>query len=107
MDIFKRQSGSTLTVTLRGELDQHSADTARRELDSLIASEGVRTLVLDMRGVTFMDSSGLGVVLGRYRGMSRKGGGMRISGVSRCADRIMKMAGIYSLIEKDEQGGSI
>ena len=99
MELFKRQSDSTLTITLRGELDHHSADTARREIDALIASDAVRTLVLDMRGVTFMDSSGLGVVLGRYKLMSRKGGRMKISGASECAARIMRMAGIQAIVE--------
>lgn len=99
MEILKRKNGGTLTVSLRGELDHHSADAVRKRLDSLLSDESIDTLALDMRGVTFMDSSGLGVVLGRYRLMVKRAGRVRIIGASKCAERIMRMAGIYSLVE--------
>ncbi|MEG1547960.1 MAG: anti-sigma factor antagonist [Clostridia bacterium] len=101
MELFKRRSGSTLIITMRGELDHHSAQQARGEIDAMLSDSTVDTLSLDMRGITFMDSSGLGVVLGRYKMMNERKGKMRIVGASKCAERIMKMAGIYSLVERE------
>ncbi len=101
MELLKRKNGGVLTVCLRGELDHHCADDVRRRIEMFVADAAADTLVLDMRGVTFMDSSGLGVVLGRYRSMTERGGKMRICAASKCAERIMRMAGIYSLIEHE------
>ena len=55
--------GDTMTVVLEGELDHHSAQSVRAELESLIASPHVRHLVLDLGKLGVMDSSGIGVVL--------------------------------------------
>ena len=63
-------------------------------------------LMLDLSGVTFMDSSGLGVVLGRYKLMKERGGSVRIQGASRPVERILKMAGVYALLgQQDAERG--
>ncbi len=59
----------TVIARVTGELDHCSAPAVRRELDRLIGDPSVRRLVLDLSGMTFMDSSGIGVILGRYREM--------------------------------------
>ena len=102
MQIKAYKKEHTLLVSLAGELDHHSAGTTREGLDVLLMDPEVRELALDMRGISFMDSSGLGVVLGRYKTMAERGGSMRITGASRYAERILKMAGVYSLMEKGE-----
>lgn len=56
--------GDTVTVYLDGELDHHTAKGVRAELEALIESPRVKRLVLDLSGLTFRDSSGIGVVLG-------------------------------------------
>ena len=56
-------------------------------------------MILDFSGVTFMDSSGLGVILGRYRVIAGRGGRVLIGGANRAIDRILRMAGIYTLAE--------
>lgn len=101
MQIHKTYSDGTLWVALEGELDHHSAEQVRTELDQSLRQEDIRILSLDMRGVSFMDSSGLGVILGRYRIMTARGGKLYITGVSRYVERILRMAGIYALIEKE------
>ena len=53
-----------------------------------------------MTGVTFMDSAGLGVVLGRYKTLSSRGGKMIVSGVRTSIDRIFRMSGLYALVER-------
>jgi len=103
MEIQKSCSDGTLWVSLKGELDHHSAEKVRTELDQSLRDTNIRMLALDMRGISFMDSSGLGVILGRYRILASRGGKLMISGVSRYAERILRMAGIYALIDKGEE----
>ena len=98
MQVQCRIKGNTLYASLSGELDDHSAPAVRNELEKRLEDTRIMELALDMSGITFMDSSGLGVVLGRYRTVTRRGGRLRIVGASKYAQRILKMAGIYSLV---------
>ena len=65
--------GEVLTAYLKGELDHHSAAQMRTEIDLAIERNMPELLVLDFSGVSFMDSSGIGLVMGRYRILSRRG----------------------------------
>ena len=72
------------------------------ELDALLEDDTVSRLVLDLSGVSFMDSSGLGVVLGRYKKLKARRGSLRITGASKPGERILKMAGVYALLGQQE-----
>ncbi|HWR23159.1 MAG TPA: anti-sigma factor antagonist [Feifaniaceae bacterium] len=100
MELEATRKGQRLKVRLSGELDHHSADRVREALDALIADATVKDLVLDLSGVSFMDSSGLGVVLGRYRALSARGGRLLLSGVPANIDRIFRLSGLYALVER-------
>ncbi len=99
MQLANRRKGCGLTVMLSGELDHHNAAEIREAIDSLLDGS-VRELTLDMGGVTFMDSSGIGIVLGRYRRMRERDGKMYLSGLGGNAERILRMAGVLGLIER-------
>lgn len=90
----------TITVQIEGELDHFSAERVRAMLDALISDAHVKRLVIDLSKLTFMDSSGIGVMLGRYRHMARRGGTLAVRGVSPQVDRIFRMSGLYQIIEK-------
>lgn len=100
MEINATKRGARLTVQLIGELDHHSAERARIMMDTMLHDVSVRELLLDMSQVTFMDSAGLGVVLGRYRTLNLRGGKLIVSGVSSPIDRIFRMSGLYALIDR-------
>jgi stage II sporulation protein AA (anti-sigma F factor antagonist) len=102
MQVTSRIDGNTLYASLSGELDDHCAPDVRNELEQRLANKRITELALDMSGITFMDSSGLGVILGRYRTITRRGGRLTITGASKYAQRILKMAGIYSLVNNGE-----
>lgn len=93
----KRQ---TLTVRLRDELDHNSAVRLRSELDELLKDASIRRLVLDLKKLSFMDSSGVGFIIGRYKVMARRGGSVAVMNADRQMDRIFKMSGLYELVEK-------
>ena len=89
-----------LIVRLSGELDHSAATALRQELDALIADSGARRLVLDLRGLQFMDSSGIGLIIGRYKLMRRRGGSVAVFGSDARIDRLFEMAGLYQLVER-------
>ncbi len=92
------REGDRLIVSLSGELDHFCAQSVRRELDALIADRTVRLLVLDMAQLTFMDSSGIGVLLGRYRQMRDRGGAVGVVRMNRPIARLFRMAGLDRVI---------
>ena len=96
MQLEKNRRGRELRVVLSGELDHHNAAIIREEVDRELDG----SVTLDMSGITFMDSSGIGVVLGRYRRMSESGGKLRMGGMSIYAEKILRMAGVLALLER-------
>ena len=66
MDVKFEKQDRTLTVFLRGEIDHHAAGGLREQIDGAVVSGGIVCLVLDFSEVSFMDSSGVGLILGRY-----------------------------------------
>lgn len=89
-----------LVVKLNGELDHHVAEEIRQELDQLIETKPIKDLVFDLRDLRFMDSSGIGVMMGRYKSISQMGGRLAIVNVSEKVDLIFTMSGLYKIIEK-------
>ena len=100
MELSTVRRGPRVIVHLTGELDHHSASRVRGSLDLILKDVTVREMQLDLSQVTFMDSAGLGVVLGRYKTISARGGRMIVSGVRPPVDRIFRMSGIYALVER-------
>ena len=100
MEIKAVRRGQRIIVRLSGELDHHSAADVRGALDAVLRDVTVREMQLDMTDVTFMDSAGLGGVLGRYRTLAARGGRLIVSGVRTPIDRIFRMSGLYALVER-------
>lgn len=88
-----------LLAVLDGEIDHHSASLIRVGIDDAIVYRRPETLVMDFGGVTFMDSSGIGLVMGRYKLMKTIGGKIRVENLSASAYRVMKLAGLEKLGE--------
>ena len=91
---------NTLTVRLTGELDHSVAAGIRAEVDELILDPRIRRLVFDLSDLEFMDSSGIGLIIGRYKILKRRGGQMAIHSGNRRVDRILQLSGLYEIIER-------
>ena len=103
MEIKYKSTKNSITASLEGELDECSAEYVRMSLDTILSDLKVATpinLVLDFGGVTFMDSTGIGVLLGRYNKFSKYGISISIQNAFGHVDRILKMTGIYEIIPK-------
>ncbi len=86
-----------LTVFLSGEIDQHTSKNLRMEIDSQTESLRPETLCLDFDNVKFMDSSGIGLIMGRFRQMSLLGGRMKIVNLPENIKRVVYLSGIQTL----------
>ena len=89
-----------LTVHLEGELDHARVGPIRAELDALLGDARIRHLILDLGAVSFMDSSAIRLVIGRYKALARRGGRVSVAGITPRVDRIFEMAGLYTIVEK-------
>ena len=103
MSVEIRTSGDTLTAYLTGELDHHSAKEMREAVDNAVELNMPSKLVLDFGGVSFMDSSGIGLVMGRYRTLLKTGAQLYITGASPQIYKVMKLAGIERLAKLEEK----
>ncbi len=92
-----------LLVRLTGELDQCSASGIRRDLDQMLLDPRVRHLVIDLKDMPFMDSSGLGVILGRYRMMQERGGTVSLMHLSPQVKRVYDLSGMARIIPVVEE----
>ena len=94
----------TVTALLTGEIDHHGAGKVRDTIDDSLRRTCPRMLVLDFGGVEFMDSSGIGIVLGRYRLMQDMGGKLALRNLPPHIRRVMQVAGISSLDLQEKRG---
>ena len=92
------RNGEKLLVGLDGELDHFCAQSIRRELDQLLTDPHITQLILDLSGLTFMDSSGIGVILGRYRILRDRGGCVAVMHMNPHIARIFHMSGMNKVI---------
>ena len=92
-----------LTVALSGELDHFSAMSVRRDLDEPLSDPVVRHLMLDMAELKFMDSSGIGVILGRYRILAARGGSVWVRNMNPQINRIFLLSGMGQVIHVAKQ----
>lgn len=98
MDELLEVKGSTLTVYVPEELDHYYAEQIRVESDRILARQNIRQIVFDFRRTAFMDSSGIGVIMGRYRNIGLLGGSVKAVNVGEQVERILRISGIYKVI---------
>lgn len=100
MQIKSRIYNATLYVVLSGELDEHTAYHTRHTLDEIFSQANFKQIIIDLSELDFMDSTGIGVLIGRYKKMKDKGISIFICNPSSHAERIFKMTGLYELMPK-------
>ena len=93
------KDGEELTVRITGEIDHHSAVKIRSEIDSEINAMRPKRTMLVLSDIDFMDSSGLGLIMGRYTRMQAIGGELVISGASERVVKILKLAGLEKIVK--------
>jgi len=92
-----------LKVEITEEIDQHTADKIRRRIDNEIERFIPRKVVFDFGSITFMDSSGIGMVIGRYKLTKMLGGTFEIINVNKSIKKIFDMSGVTRIINVREK----
>ena len=90
--------GQSLTVTIAGELDHFAAPQIRRMLDEVLEDPAITHLVLDLENLTFMDSSGIGVLLGRLRILQGRGGMLSVQHMQPPVEKLFRLSGLDRVI---------
>ena len=98
MEINAKSADRNLLLELRGEIDHHGAKDAMRELELAVDAALPKKLVLDLSGVTFMDSSGIALILRAQQRMKLLDGSLLVCGVPQQARRVLDAAGIGRLV---------
>lgn len=91
-------SKKKLTIVIKGDIDHHSAKSIREAIDHKIEENSPNILNLDFSKVQFMDSSGIGLIMGRYKLMSLLNGKVEISNLSEQLSKIIKLSGLSNLV---------
>ena len=99
-------AGSILSVHVRGEIDHHTASSIRQGIDATLFEKRPAKLILDLSAVSFMDSSGLGLIMGRYSVMKELGGEMTVWNPSPETRGILALAGMERLVHIQYPEGS-
>ncbi len=92
-----------LILKLTEEIDQHTADKIRIQIDNEITRYSPKSVIFDFKDISFMDSSGIGMVLGRYKLTKMIGGNFEIINVNRRMQKIFDMSGVSRIIEIKEE----
>ena len=98
MELKMNRKGGRLYVKISGEIDHHNAPAIRENVDLEVKSGGVRKLIFDFSGLTFMDSSGIGILMGRYKLMQLYGGSVTVVGACDYIEKIIRLSGLENII---------
>ena len=90
----------TLVAYIGGDIDHENAPQIKLSMDNVIKSESFDNFVIDLSAVTFMDSSAVGLIMGRYKLLKSMGKSVSFSKPSSVADKVLKVSGLYTSINK-------
>ena len=95
----------SLWIRVPSELDHHSADRISAQADELVRTREVQEIVFDFSRTTFCDSSGIGMLMGRYKIMQALGGRVRAVRAGDRVTRILTLSGVTKIIPVETEGG--
>jgi stage II sporulation protein AA (anti-sigma F factor antagonist) len=98
MQVSGRLCGNVLYILLDGELDEKTAEYTRVSMEKYTNGGGFTQVVIDLASLRFMDSTGIGVLIGRYKKMQARGIPIYIANPSIQAERIFKMTGLHQIM---------
>lgn len=104
--MITERHGEQLIVYLNGEIDHCCAEGMRKEIEKHLLDSSIRVLIMDFSHVSFMDSSGIGMLIGRYKTMAERDGRVVARSMLPAVSRLFRMAGLHRIIaEQKSEGG--
>jgi len=92
--------GNALIATPSSEIDHHSAERMRGQIDIAFDNSSCRHIIFDFSGVNFMDSSGIGMIIGRYKNAEKRGGRLALAGMNNEMGRLFQISGLAKIITR-------
>lgn len=99
MEVFCEDKNNTIVAYLNGELDHHSAEYIRVKIDYYIDTSDSKNLVFDFKNVSFMDSSGIGIIIGRHKKISAKNGQVFLVNLNNTIRKVIELSGIGKIVK--------
>ena len=90
----------TMVIHLKEDLDHHNAAIIKEKIDGFIYSGQAKNVIFDFKQTNFMDSSGIGMIMGRYKSIQKNSGKIAITGLQPTVKKIVKMSGLYKILEE-------
>ncbi len=100
MEVYTTIEKGVMVFKLIGELDEHAAEFVRRKLDKELNDNEYVGVIFDLSRLSFMDSTGIGVIIGRYKIAKKSNKPIYVREPSPTIDKIFKMSGLYEIIQK-------
>ena len=98
MGIQMDVQGRTLIASLEGELDHLQAERLRGQIDAAFDKSSCRHILLDMSDVSFMDSSGIGMIIGRYKSAEKRGGHLAVAHMTEPVAKLFEISGLAKIV---------
>lgn len=102
MNLELNMEGLVLVVKLDGEIDHHTSVEIRECIDREYQKRRAKSILFDFRNVSFMDSSGIGLLMGRFKNVNIAGGRIGLLNVSGNVDKVLSLSGLYKLMKAYE-----
>lgn len=102
LNIQMEVKNDVLCIRLDGELDHHTAENLRNQASNAIEKYSVHHIILNLENLSFMDSSGLGVILGRYKQIKQVHGEMVVCAITPAIHRLFDMSGLFKIIRLEQ-----
>ncbi len=100
MEVLYEVRGENLLIYLPEELDHHNAKLITEQSDWYIVSNQIKNIIFNFKRTNFMDSSGIGVIMGRYKLIKGRGGEITVTNINSAIDRIFTISGLYKIVNK-------
>ena len=102
MNVLLLERNKNMIVKIIGDIDQHNAEDIREKVDKAFERSRCKHMIFDFSGVAFMDSSGIGLLIGRYKNVHSRGGAVAIANMNRDLGRIYNISGLKKIIDSYE-----
>lgn len=99
MRIRTEEKSRCLVIHIEGELDHHTAEDIREKVDKIYDRTSCKDMVFDFEQVEFMDSSGIGMIIGRYKNAEKQGGQVFITGMDENIQKIFALSGLQKIVK--------
>lgn len=98
MEVSVTAAGELIKISLKGELDHHMAKAVSDKIERFMSGQTRTKMLFDFKGVSFMDSSGVGMVIGRHKRFQKHGGRIGVINLNERVRRIFEMSGLFNIV---------